>query len=122
VAGDSDKLREAFSALIENGIKFTPGGGSVTVSTCLEGESLIVSIQDTGIGMKDDDVAVVTRPFHRLRSAFDGHHQGAGLGLPFAKSIFELHGGRFHIQSVVNGGTAIRIALPLCAQARADAA
>ena len=52
-----------------------------------------MSISDTGVGMTEADMEVVTRPFHRLRSALDGQHQGAGLGLPFAKAIVDLHGG-----------------------------
>jgi two-component system cell cycle sensor histidine kinase PleC len=52
------------------------------------------------------------RPFHRLRSAFDGQHQGAGLGLPFAKAIAELHGGALIIRSVPGMGTTVEIRLP----------
>jgi signal transduction histidine kinase len=73
--------------------------------------------------MSEADVEVVTRPFHRLRSALDGQHQGAGLGLPFAKAIVELHGGRLTISSAVGAGTKVEIRLPaaLAAMSRAAA-
>jgi signal transduction histidine kinase len=62
------------------------------------------------------------RPFHRLRSALDGNHQGAGLGLPFAKAIVELHGGSLTFESAPNKGTTVNINLPLLVDLRADAA
>jgi signal transduction histidine kinase len=122
LAGDEARLREALSCLVHNAIKFTPAGGRVSVSAAVEGESLALRIRDTGVGMKEEDVAVVTRPFHRLRSALDGRHQGAGLGLPFARTIVELHGGRFSIASAPNAGTTVEIVLPLPVGERAHAA
>jgi signal transduction histidine kinase len=122
VAGDCDRLRQALSGLLDNAIRFTPAGGSVIVSTSIESDGFNVEIRDTGVGMKDEDLAIVTRPFHRLRSAFDGLQQGAGLGLPFAKSIIELYGGRFVLESAPHEGTTVRVVLPLLAQATANAA
>jgi signal transduction histidine kinase len=122
LAGDEARLRQALSGLVHNAIKFTPAGGRVTVSANVEGESLALRVRDTGIGMKEEDVAVVTRPFHRLRSALDGRHQGAGLGLPFARKIVELHGGRFSIASAPMKGTTVDIVLPLPAGEKARAA
>jgi signal transduction histidine kinase len=122
LAGDETRLRQALSGLVHNAIKFTPAGGRVTVSASVEGESLALRIRDTGLGMKEEDVVVVTRPFHRLRSALEGRHQGAGLGLPFAKTIVELHGGRFLITSAPMKGTTIDVVLPLLAGEKAHAA
>jgi signal transduction histidine kinase len=122
MAGDSTRLRQALSSLIHNAIKFTPPGGRVSIGAAVGSDSLRLSICDTGVGVRAEDIAVVTRPFHRLRSALDGHHQGAGLGLPFAKAIVELHGGFLSFESTPNKGTAVNISLPLHSGVHADAA
>lgn len=122
VLADPAKLRQAVTGLIHNAVKFTPSGGTVIVSSATDRDSLIIAIADTGIGMREDDIALVTRPFHRLRSALDGQHQGAGLGLPFAKSIVELHGGQLGVKSNLGAGTVVEIRLPLFAEGKARAA
>jgi len=111
--GDAARLRQAFNNILHNAVKFTPAGGRVTVSTEAANGRLIVCIQDTGVGMRSEDIALVTRPFHRLGHAFDGRHQGAGLGLPYANAIVELHGGSLTITSTEGIGTTVEIALPL---------
>ncbi len=122
ISGDADKLRQALTSILHNAIKFTPAGGEVTISARRDGGGVAVFVKDTGPGMSEADVDVVTRPFHRLRSALDGQHQGAGLGLPFAKAIVELHGGSFRIVSAEGSGTTIEIRLPAPAAQMSDAA
>jgi len=122
MAGDATRLRQAMSSLIHNAIKFTPPSGRVTISASAENGSLNVNIRDTGVGVRSEDIPVITRPFHRLRSALDGHQQGAGLGLPFAKAIVELHGGALVFESAPNMGTTVAVSLPLLHDVRADAA
>jgi two-component system cell cycle sensor histidine kinase PleC len=113
IEGDAAKLGQAFANLIHNAIKFTPSGGEVRISGNSAGARIAVSISDTGIGVEPSQIDAVVRPFHRLRSAIDGQHQGAGLGLPFAKVIVELHGGTFAISSTVGVGTTVSIELPV---------
>jgi signal transduction histidine kinase len=60
---------------------------------------------------------LVVRPFHRRKPAFEANHQGVGLGLPFAKTMFELHGGSLAIQSTQGIGTTVMIELPLAVDA-----
>jgi signal transduction histidine kinase len=122
IEGDAVKLRQAFTSILHNAVKFTPAGGEVRVCASRDADAVIVGISDTGVGMTQADVAVVTRPFHRLRSALDGQHQGAGLGLPFAKAIVELHGGRLTITSALGAGTSVEIRLPAPAAAMSEAA
>jgi signal transduction histidine kinase len=88
----------------------------VTVSGETERDRLIIRISDTGIGMPAEDIPLVVLPFHRRKRAFDGTHQGAGIGLPFAKAILELHGGQLEIESAPGKGTTVTITLPLAAQ------
>jgi signal transduction histidine kinase len=70
-------------------------------------------VSDTGIGMKREDIPLVMQPFYRVSSAFNARYQGAGLGLPLAKAIVELHGGTLTIDSEADVGTTVIIALPL---------
>ena len=122
LTGDSEKLREALSGIFHNGVKFTPAGGTLDISAERSGSEILIRVVDSGVGMSPEDVAVVTQPFHRLRSALDGLHQGAGLGLPFAKAIAELHGGRLDISSNPGIGTVVEIRLPLGCQRLEEAA
>jgi len=118
--GDRVKLKQVFVNLLGNAIKFTPEGGQVTVSGEADDARLQIRIKDTGIGMQAEDIPLVVQPFYRTASAYDAKHQGAGLGLPFAKAVVELHGGTLLIESRVGSGTTVTISLPLDA-ARAAA-
>jgi signal transduction histidine kinase len=113
IEGDADKLRQALASVLHNAVKFTPSGGEVRLSARRDGAWIAIAVEDSGVGMSAADVEIVTRPFHRLRSAFDGQYQGAGLGLPFAKAIVELHGGTLIIESEEGLGTTITFRLPL---------
>jgi signal transduction histidine kinase len=122
IHGDTDKLRQALASVLHNAVKFTPSGGTVRMSARCDEQCVVVRIEDSGIGMSASDIDVVTRPFHRLRSALDGQHQGAGLGLPFAKAIVELHDGSLTIESIEGAGTTIEIHLPSERAAMSNAA
>ena len=122
IDGDADKLRQAFANLIHNAIKFTPAGGEVRISGSSLAGRITIKIADTGIGLGPEQLEHVVRPFHRQRSALDGQHQGAGLGLPFAKVIVELHGGSLSLTSAVGEGTTVSIELPAQAGAYSNAA
>jgi signal transduction histidine kinase len=113
IDADAEKLQQSFANLIDNAIKFTPKGGSVTISGQIASQSLQIKVADTGIGIRAEDLPLVVRPFHRRKPAFDASHQGAGLGLPFAKTIIELHGGKLTIDSTEGAGTTITVELPL---------
>jgi signal transduction histidine kinase len=112
VEGDSIRLRQAFFNILHNAIRFTPSGGAVSISGRCENGRLTIAIADNGIGMEPDLLDAVVRPFHRLRSAFDGKNQGAGLGLPFAKAVVDLHGGSLSLSSRAGKGTIVTIVLP----------
>jgi signal transduction histidine kinase len=113
IEGDSAKLQQGFKNLLHNAIKFTPEGGIVTVSGEVGHNTLTIRISDTGIGITAEDIPLVVLPFHRRKRAFDGTHQGAGTGLPFAKAILDLHGGQLDIDSTPGKGTTVTITLPL---------
>src|SRR6185295_15862324 len=92
---------------------FTPAGGRVTVSGRVDADRIVIRIADTGIGIEQQSIHLVLRPFHRLSSAFDGRYQGSGLGLPYAKAVVDLHGGTLSIESTPRVGTVIVLDLPL---------
>jgi len=122
INGDASKLGSAIHGILHNAIKFTPKGGVISISVVQLQGRICLAIEDTGIGMTPEDVEVVVRPFHRLRSALDGLHQGAGLGLPFAKAVMDQHNGTLTIYSLPGEGTRIEIVLPLAADALSNAA
>ena len=113
IDADGVKLQQSLTNIIHNAVKFTPAGGAVTISGERTGAMLKIVITDTGIGIPSEELDLVVRPFHRQRPAYDSRYQGVGLGLPFAKTIIELHGGRLSINSVQGSGTTVTIELPV---------
>ncbi len=93
----------------------------MTVHGSREGQIVKFIIADRGPGITPEELPLVTRPFHRGSHAFDAMHQGAGLGLPFAKSIIEMHGGKLEIESEYGAGTTVTICLPVLAGAELSA-
>jgi signal transduction histidine kinase len=112
VDGDPAKLKQVLVNLIDNAIKFTPAGGRIRVSGEGDQAWLRIRIGDTGIGMRPQDIPLVVQPFYRVNSAYDATRQGAGLGLPFAKAVVELHGGTLGIESRPGAGTTVTVTLP----------
>jgi signal transduction histidine kinase len=117
IDADASKLQQSLINIIHNAIKFTPAKGVVTVCGDCVGDLLKLTVTDTGVGIRSEDLPLVVRPFHRRKPAFDAAYQGAGLGLPFAKTIIELHGGTLAIQSTQGIGTTVMIELPLALDA-----
>jgi len=111
--GDPVKLKQVFVNLLGNAIKFTPSGGRVAVFGEVDDIWLRIRITDTGVGMRAEEIPLVVQPFYRTTSAYDAKHQGAGLGLPFAKAVVELHGGSLAIESRLASGTTVTITLPV---------
>jgi PAS domain S-box-containing protein len=111
---DRGKLRQILLNLISNAVKFTPDHGRIALSARLaEDRSCIIEVEDNGIGMNDSDIAIALQPFgHSSNSSLNRGQDGAGLGLPLAKSLVEVHGGKLEIVSARNSGTTIRIILP----------
>ncbi len=113
IEGDELKLKQVLLNLVGNAIKFTPSGGSVRVSAAaLPGGAIEVAVSDTGIGIAPDHIAVALSPFGQVDSPWSRRHQGTGLGLPLAKSLVELHGGRLEIASAVDQGTTVAVRFP----------
>ena len=113
VRGDPVKLRQIFTNLISNAIKFTHRDGSVTIEAGRDTEGGVsIIIRDTGIGMTPEELQVALTPFGQVDGSRTRWREGTGLGLPIAKSLVGLHGGKMFIKSVKGQGTEVIISLP----------
>lgn len=113
VRGDSVKLRQIFTNVLSNAIKFTPRGGKITIEairTSSGGAAIL--IRDTGVGMTLDEISIALTPFGQVDAGKARWREGAGLGLPIAKALVELHGGQIDVRSKKGSGTEVAIILP----------
>ena len=112
IEADPRAVKQILLNLITNAIKFTPEGGVVTVAVEPKSAGLIIRVSDTGIGISKDDIQRLAQPFEQIDSQHSRKHEGTGLGLALSKSLIELHGGNFGIDSVVGQGTTVTFTLP----------
>lgn len=110
ILGDGRMLKQALLNLLSNAIKYTNAGGQVTLGAGEDAGGYCFTIADTGLGMAEQDLADALKPFVQLE-AREGN-MGAGLGLPLAKAIAEMHGGQLILQSQKGAGTRAIIKLP----------
>jgi PAS domain S-box-containing protein len=111
--GDALRLKQVLLNLLSNAVKFTPQGGCVTVGLRHQpGGELVLSVSDTGIGMREEDIPLALSPFGQVASAFARNHDGIGLGLPLARHLTELHQGHLEITTRPTAGTTVDIHLP----------
>jgi two-component system cell cycle sensor histidine kinase PleC len=114
---DRRALKQITLNLLSNAVKFTPDGGAVTVRGRRRGDGIIIAIKDNGIGIPQQALQKLGRPFEQVESQLTKRHQGSGLGLAIAKSLVELHGGRMRIRSQLGRGTMVVVRLPVSARA-----
>jgi len=112
LCGDSKRLRQMLLNLLSNALKFTPVGGEITIDVFRRGEDIAISVSDTGIGIRAEDIPKVMEPFGQVESEMSQKHPGTGLGLPLTKELAELHGGSLTMESNVDVGTTVTIILP----------
>lgn len=113
VRGDAAKLQQVFGNLISNAVRFTPAGGSVVVEArALENGGVVVLVRDTGLGMSREEIALALTPFAQVDASRSRWREGTGLGLPIAKALVQLHGGRLDIRSARSVGTEVTVLLP----------
>jgi PAS domain S-box-containing protein len=112
VIGNARRLRQVLSNLISNAIKYTPEGGKINIKTKFSHDEIVVSIQDTGIGIPLTDQPHIFDKFYRVERPEQAHIKGTGLGLAITRSIVEKLGGRIWVQSEINQGSTFSFALP----------
>ena len=113
VRADPTKLTQVLVNLLGNGVKFTPQEGCVMLKVDLDqNRDLLLSVIDTGIGMREDDIPLAMSIFGQVDDELSRSYEGTGLGLPLAKSLIELHGGSIEIKSTPREGTQVTVRLP----------
>ena len=116
-------MRQIIINLVGNAIKFTPEGGSVTVTGAPAPDGgYVLTVCDTGIGMTEKEIANALVPFGQNDTQMSKRHDGTGLGLPLAKAMLELHGGGLDIASRPQHGTIITLSFPAERLAKAQVA
>ena len=111
VVADPDRARLVLTNLVHNAVKFTPPGGRITVAAEPAGDEVILSVQDTGVGIPADDLPRIFERFYKADRARSGG--GTGLGLAIAKHIVQGHGGRIWAESVEGQGSTFHFTLPV---------
>jgi signal transduction histidine kinase len=114
VSADKDLLRIALNNLLNNAIKYSDAGASVTLSAEQGEHEVVITVRDTGIGIAPEDQARVTEKFYRVPETGTAARGGHGLGLYLAKQIVELHHGRLGLDSEPGHGSTFSIHLPAC--------
>jgi signal transduction histidine kinase len=115
IQADERRLKHALFNLVGNAIKFTPAGGRIGVAARRVGQQVALSVEDTGMGIPEEDANRVFDTFVRGKDKH-GRPAGAGLGLALVRSLIELHGGRVEMQSKPGVGTKVTCWLPLRAK------
>jgi signal transduction histidine kinase len=113
VSGDTVKLQQVISNIVDNAIKYTPDGGRVTVEVYENSGNAVVKISDTGIGIPANDLPHIFDRFFRVDKARSRATGGTGLGLSIAHKIILLHGGNIRVVSEEGKGSIFYIELPL---------
>ena len=113
VRGDSTRLGQVLTNLLDNALKYTPGGGRVTIQAMVEDDSVTVCVKDTGIGIEREHLPHIFEKFYRVGRGEMRDVAGTGLGLAIARSIIEVHGGRIWAESEPGVGSTFRFALPV---------
>ena len=117
VKGDEAMLRQLFFNLLDNAIKYTPSGGTVSISFRTEGQMAVVAITDTGIGIAPEDIPFIFERFYRVDKARSRAGGGIGLGLAISQRIAEAHGGKIEVESQVGKGSTFTVSVPGVKQA-----
>ena len=112
LTADQRLLKQIVLNLLSNAVKFTPEGGQIRISARAVRASVTIAIADTGIGIPQEALTRLGRPFEQVESQLTKSHQGSGLGLAIARSLTELHHGSMRIRSTLGRGTIVLLRLP----------
>jgi PAS domain S-box-containing protein len=113
IVADQRKLKQILFNLLSNAVKFTPQGGLVDVSALKKGNFIEITVADSGIGIKDEDIPKLFHPFTQLESVYTKEYEGTGLGLALNRHLVELHGGRVWVESTFGAGSRFSFTIPL---------
>jgi len=112
ILGDADRLQQLLINLVDNAIKYTPAGGTVSLTASRIENQVEIAVTDSGAGIPEKDLPRLTERFYRVDKARSRDLGGTGLGLAIVKHIVQAHKGELQIDSVLNQGTTVRVRLP----------
>ena len=113
ILGDHKRLSQVFLNLLDNAIKYTPEGGSITVSASCQEKVAQIDISDTGIGISEKDLPRIFERFYRVDKARSRELGGTGLGLSIVKHIVQAHNGQVWMQSTLGQGSTFSFTIPI---------
>lgn len=108
VYGDKNRLRQVFINIVDNAVKYSDQGGKISVEAYEEGNEIVISVSDTGIGISVEDMPKIKTKFFKANQT----RRGSGIGLAVADEIIAMHGGKLTIKSELGVGTTVIITLP----------
>jgi cell cycle sensor histidine kinase DivJ len=117
IVADKRAFKQILINLLSNAVKFTDRGGRVTIAARIEAGGIVVTVEDTGVGISVEDLPRVGRPFFQARAAYDRRHDGTGLGFSIVQGLVALHGGEVNISSRLGEGTRVSVRLPIDCEA-----
>jgi|GEM_PF-5620388 len=109
---DPDRMEQVIINLVSNAVKYSPQGGTVTLSLCKEADTITLSVTDTGMGMSEEQMGQLFQRFYRTPDAIARGIKGTGLGLYLVKQLVEAHEGRIDVTSRAGRGTTFSVTLP----------
>lgn len=112
IACDPDKIETIMLNLISNAIKFNKPGGSIKVNICDEEESMLITVEDTGIGIPEEKQEVIFKRFVQVDKSLNRSHEGSGIGLSLVKSYVAMHDGQISLESKSGEGCKFTLRLP----------
>jgi two-component system cell cycle sensor histidine kinase PleC len=111
VDADNRRIKQVLINLLSNAHKFTPEGGRICLVATNDASGVTVAVSDSGDGMTQEQVRNALKPFVQVKSQYTRDQEGTGLGLPIAKALIEMHGGRFLVSSLPGNGTTVAFTL-----------
>jgi signal transduction histidine kinase len=114
IRADERKLKQIIYNLLSNSVKYTPDGGGIHLGAKMRGSAIEISVADTGIGLKPEDLERIFNPFEQVENSRSRRDRSTGLGLSLTKNIVELHGGSIWAESEGEGkGSTFRFVIPV---------
>ncbi len=110
--GDAERVEQILWNLLTNAIKFTPESGSVTLRLWVEDDTAIFQVEDTGIGIPEEQLPLLFEKFQQLDTPYRRRYEGTGLGLALTKQLVQLHRGRIEVESTVSIGSIFTVWIP----------
>ena len=112
VCVDKDKMSQVLNNLISNAVKYTDNYGNIQITVIQENENVVITIEDNGCGIDDNDIQYIFERFYRTDKSRNRSTGGAGIGLTITRAIVQLHGGTIHVESKKGVGSLFKVTIP----------